>query len=307
MVKEYVSFSDQVKIINDFPAPRSPKGYPHFRKFYLNGILSSFQEASPGQEEIQASYNAVLMQALREKAPTYYVTDEMELAASNTSVPPMSPNEIPFNYLNVFTRNIAAAVRLKTMDEACKKIDLRDALGKTAHRNNIQFKGSDAQLVIVAVIFAADKEVKGAYRRLYLDFIPPYGDNKDILICTAHAFGYASNFDEKEIHMGKSFGALARLLVNSVLLIKHQPSLVSVEKSVGSGIGFSNKLSDEPMPVRWLGKNFFNDRTASRPGGGTHASPRAHWRRGHWHGYRYGEGRKALKRKWVQPVYVNPQ
>ena len=305
MVKEYVSFSDQVKIIKDFPAPRSPKGYPHFRKFYLMGILSSFQEAT-GDKEIDASYNSVLMQALREKAPTYYITDEMELAASNTSVPPMSPNEIPFNYLNIFTKNIAAAVRVKTMDEASKKIDVRDALGKAAYREDIQFKGSDAQLVIVAVIFAADKAVKGAYRRLYLDLIPPYGDNKDTLICGSHSFGYASDFDEKMIHMGKSFGALARLLVNSVLLIKHQPSLVSVEKSVGSGIGFSNKSSNDPMPVRWLGKTFSNDRTGFRSTGG-HASPRAHWRRGHWHGYRYGEGRKTLKRKWVQPVYVNPQ
>ena len=305
MVKEYVSFSDQVKIINDFPAPRSPKGYPHFRKFYLSGMLSSFQEAT-GDEQIDASYNAVLVQALREKAPTYYITDEMELAASNTSVPPMGPDEIPFRYLNVFTQNIAAAVRVKTMDEASKKIDLRDALTKAAHRNNIQFKGSDAQLVIVAVIFAADKAVKGAFRRLYVDLIPPYGDNKDTLICTHHSFGYASDFDEKEMYIGKSLGALARLLVNSVLLIKHQPSLVSVEKSVSSGIGFSNKSSDEPMPVRWLGKNFSNDKTGSRSSGG-HASPRAHWRRGHWHGYRYGEGRKTLKSKWVQPVYVNPQ
>lgn len=306
MVKEYLSFSDQIKIINDFPAPRSPKGYPHFRKFFLNGILSSFQETTSDPEHITSSYNSVLVQALREKAPTYYITDEMELAASNTSVPPMGPNEVPFRYLNVFTQNITAAVRLKTMDEACKTIDVRESLEKAAHRNNIQFKGSDAQLVIVAVIFVADKAVKGAYRRLYLDLIPPYGDNKDTLICTEYSFGYASDFDEKEIHIGKSLGALARLLANSVLLIKHQPSLVSVEKSVSSGVGFSKEASNEPMPVRWLGKNFSNDRTTSRSGGG-HASPRAHWRRGHWHGYRYGEGRKTLKRKWVQPVYVNPQ
>lgn len=37
---------------------------------------------------------------------------------------------------------------------------------------------------------------------------------------------------------------------------------------------------------------------------GPHASPVGHWRRGHWHRYRIGEGRKEVVLKWVKPVRV---
>lgn len=37
------------------------------------------------------------------------------------------------------------------------------------------------------------------------------------------------------------------------------------------------------------------------PGTGTHASPHAHWVRGHWHHYRHGKGRALVKLRWVQP------
>ena len=48
---------------------------------------------------------------------------------------------------------------------------------------------------------------------------------------------------------------------------------------------------------------------ASRVGvvalGGTHASPRPHIRRGHWHSYRVGPGRQNVKVVWIRPIAVN--
>lgn len=38
--------------------------------------------------------------------------------------------------------------------------------------------------------------------------------------------------------------------------------------------------------------------------GGEHASPRTHWRRGHWTRQAYGEGRKLRKTLWIRPVLV---
>ena len=49
--------------------------------------------------------------------------------------------------------------------------------------------------------------------------------------------------------------------------------------------------------------------TAPREGGagkgGTHASPRGHIRRAHWHTYRTGEGRTIPKVKWIPPTPIN--
>lgn len=46
-------------------------------------------------------------------------------------------------------------------------------------------------------------------------------------------------------------------------------------------------------------------RTAAHDGDGTHASPRPHWRRAHWHIYRIGPGRTERQLKWLPPIPVN--
>lgn len=38
--------------------------------------------------------------------------------------------------------------------------------------------------------------------------------------------------------------------------------------------------------------------------GGTHASPRMHWRRGHWHHVAHGKGRSQRRLDWFEPVLV---
>jgi hypothetical protein len=40
-------------------------------------------------------------------------------------------------------------------------------------------------------------------------------------------------------------------------------------------------------------------------GEGTHASPRVHWRMGHWHTVLHGKGRALRKLDWFEPVIVN--
>jgi hypothetical protein len=53
-----------------------------------------------------------------------------------------------------------------------------------------------------------------------------------------------------------------------------------------------------------IGKQF-KPKTETVSLGGTHASPRTHWRRGHWRRVAIGEGRNDRKWHWFQPVLVN--
>jgi hypothetical protein len=46
-------------------------------------------------------------------------------------------------------------------------------------------------------------------------------------------------------------------------------------------------------------------RAESEPAGGTHASPRPHIRRAHWHSYRVGPGRAETILRWLAPIAVN--
>ena len=302
-----LTYKQQLDLIKNFPAPQSPKGYQDFRGFFLQAILASFQGDDPEINTVIPYYNAILVHMLQGNSPTYYLTDEITEAAQNTKIPPVESDEAPFKFLNIFTFDgLTAVVRIQSMSDMHGSIQERYRWDDSAKKAGIPFNALDAQVTFSSVIFAEDKNING-FRQLFLDLVPPSGENKDTLLATPHSFGYAGNFaQKKDQYTRRSLQEIARLIVNTVLLIKHQPSLITVEKSATPALGFSSKPSNDPMPVRWLGKTFSNERTGSRSSGG-HASPRAHWRRGHWHGYRYGEGRKTLKRKWVQPVYVNPQ
>jgi hypothetical protein len=44
---------------------------------------------------------------------------------------------------------------------------------------------------------------------------------------------------------------------------------------------------------------------SGEPGGGSHAGPRPHLRRAHWHTYRVGKGRTEAVLRWLPPIPVN--
>lgn len=63
-----------------------------------------------------------------------------------------------------------------------------------------------------------------------------------------------------------------------------------------------SKGRDALWGAKWLGRNY---RIHSEGGDGHHASPRAHWRRGHMRHQAHGKG--LLLRKWlfIDPILVN--
>lgn len=53
----------------------------------------------------------------------------------------------------------------------------------------------------------------------------------------------------------------------------------------------------------WINKDY----RLTRINNGTHASPRMHWRRGHYRNQRIGEGRNLSKITWIEPTLVNAE
>jgi len=110
-----------------------------------------------------------------------------------------------------------------------------------------------------------------------------------------------------DIFVGKIKQAAFKFALNAVLLSQYQPELLTTDLPVassGTGFGGWRPSENKILPIRWLGKNYKRS-TEFSSGTNSHASPQAHWRRGHWHHFRYGEKRKLLKLKWIQPVFVN--
>lgn len=56
--------------------------------------------------------------------------------------------------------------------------------------------------------------------------------------------------------------------------------------------------------IRICGKDLFPDQPREESQGGHGASPRAHWRRGHWRRQRHGAGLSLITPRWIRPTVV---
>lgn len=110
-----------------------------------------------------------------------------------------------------------------------------------------------------------------------------------------------------------------RNLVVSVLLLLNTsassiisevlPSETADDSKKPKGFG-KQPASPPPKYPRWIGKNYqikSRCKQAVKTPTGTHASPRAHWRCGHFRKLEPGEGKKWTEPKmlWIEPVMIN--
>jgi hypothetical protein len=90
-----------------------------------------------------------------------------------------------------------------------------------------------------------------------------------------------------------------------LLVLGARPGLITTgsitrkEKRKGSIV-----VREELWSPNMIGSGYKIQRQ-SEDHGGTHASPRMHWRRGHMHTVVHGEGRSLRKLQWFEPVLVN--
>lgn len=99
---------------------------------------------------------------------------------------------------------------------------------------------------------------------------------------------------------------LTLLALKIVLAMTARPQLIS------TGVQTRKELTKKGEVVRdalwspnFIGKDYRIQRQSGESLGGTHASPRVHWRRGHWHNVVHGKGRALRKLDWFEPVLVN--
>jgi hypothetical protein len=96
---------------------------------------------------------------------------------------------------------------------------------------------------------------------------------------------------------------VAHYIFSSIMLMLARPELVER--------GSLKKRVEKPgKPVReyWtpnvIGGRYKVARERAAAAGGTHASPRGHWRRGHWRQQAHGEKHSLRREVWIEPVFV---
>lgn len=103
---------------------------------------------------------------------------------------------------------------------------------------------------------------------------------------------------------------MMQICKNVIMIYNYKQSLVTTQNLTPSGQGFKRQAGQrKALPITWLGQDFrfqtvpstFQNSSGKNDG----LSPAAHWRRGHWHTFLHGKGKKERKIQWVEPVYVN--
>lgn len=100
---------------------------------------------------------------------------------------------------------------------------------------------------------------------------------------------------------------LRNIVLQSLLIMQSRPNLLEMGQPVGfGGVTKSGKTSllNQLLNPNWIGRNYQPPRVRVDLGG-THASPRTHWRRGHTRLVAYGKGRTERRPHWIEPVLVN--
>ena len=121
-----------------------------------------------------------------------------------------------------------------------------------------------------------------------------------------HAALLKPDIDYNTLEADDGLRMMALLAINSWLIHAHEPELIEHEALPMRG-GFGRKPGrPSPIAPTWIGRNF-KIRRESSPASGqeTGIKVRPHWRSGHWHTVRHGEGRQQERLQWYRPVYVN--
>lgn len=126
-----------------------------------------------------------------------------------------------------------------------------------------------------------------------------YGDQLRII-------DYKVNDEEKEQLF---INSVSNFLINLMLYMMYRNDLPS-KNLVSVNKGFAKPLpklpSTHPKIPIWIGKEYQAKMAlGNQRSSGTHASPRIHWRRGHWKNQPYGREGRLRKLIWIEPNIIN--
>lgn len=255
----------------------------------------------------------MLTTAYFKKIPTYYITKEMAVALVNTDVPPQGMPEkvidsfflcLPINFLKdtLGLEHLGLDCFLVT-SRAGFKFGATTAARVFSYKTNLTLMKEDDFHDLYFINCG-----KGALVGSGIDWSEPLDQTAQVYFGgpgeTTDPQKAASDF----LFPGSAQRKIRNLIKNIILIYNYEKNYLQHEPSANtiSGKRHNGKRIKAQYPISWIGKNFTCKTVKSEKSSdqGPKRIFKSHWRRGHWHHYWTGVGRKEKILKWVQPVYV---
>tara|TARA_B100000035_G_scaffold299890_1_gene294977 strand:- start:425 stop:1480 length:1056 start_codon:yes stop_codon:yes gene_type:complete len=234
------------------------------------------------------------------KPPTFYISKDMVDALENTVVPAMAePEKVIHSFYLIMpepykgTRNGRSSwqstiLLAQTGEAHYKGLKIGNRLFNLAIENPSHGQHPLNNKNAGMHLFCADVDYKK--EQLY--------------------FNYVEGFWDTEYKLNDGDPAwLINVIKNIVLLHNYDRKRFKTEekpRQQTAGRGFRVDSLKAQYPITWIGKNYKRQKATQKPTDSNQAKRifKSHWRKGHWHHFWAGQGRKQKILKWVQPVYV---
>ena len=278
-----------------------PPGYvnPAAMAAVLQSNIGGFLLRPTGVDAVPAAASIRLLDAL---VPTYFVAQEFAEAANLTRLPES------MTYKDV---NWPAEAALFCLPQAFSEqvfgrhvpflAYARMPAGQVMLRGKPMPPGLELEgacFLAQAPILVKDVMVTYHHKRPMADQITNEYDHLEV-----DSTNHTVNLLELVIPNESQFVAkICSLVAKLILLMGAEPTLVEPGGLMRAGKAKHGKQVSELWHPNYVGKAY---RHAGPGQGGTHASPRFHFRRGHLHTVLFGPGKEKSKMQWFKPVWVN--
>lgn len=306
--------------VPEFMAPyrdlyRSPAGFTpwnsHLQRcaYYANPKI--IQLAASIGDRVQVTVGGLCLEALAEQAPARYLSQELGEALMRTPHPPITAD-----VLDILPQLHLLLPRGLLLSEDGLPIE---ALVIKAGQLHAPMSEQERQQA------AAEMRRHGE-----LPMVPPELEGQSGVMVAAltatAAYGWTQYLEPEARERHQELDALegeeddavrsltetvARLAINSLLIHRHEPELISTDPAPPPvrGAGFGRQRGANPLAPTWIGKSFRREhrQVAAIASRSSERGPaRAHWRRGHWHTVVHGSERRQRRLQWFRPVFVQP-
>ena len=240
---------------------------------------------------------------INHKSPLYFISRSLAEALLNSKVPSNTTGfDLPRNRntgIIILPKNYLVSPDGRPISCLSYSFVTNEEKSWLAGKYRMQFTNSD-NLIMTTSVVEGDRFTYGLSIELNKS-IQDVNDNTEYMTGNGHNGLLLPDQDDNAFN-AKCFN----LLCNILFLMDSRPEILKESTLERKGKEKKGKKTDDLWTPQYIGFDYKSPSEKPPSGDGTHASPRMHWRQGHWRNQPFG-GKDApqIKRIWIDTILVS--